>query len=78
MPGEKTGIPALDEDPVLRYLLSGAAATLYQAEEMYLDASLPQVVELLRGPLPDEELSRHPLPLLLLAHGSRAREDSLP
>jgi hypothetical protein len=73
-----TGIPQLDDDPVIRLLLSGAASTLYEAEEMYLDASLPEVVELLRGPLSDEELGRHPLLTMLLAHGSRGREDSLP
>ena len=75
---EKTGIPTVDDDPVIQLLLRGAASSLYEAEEMYLDASLPQVVELLRGSLSDEELSRHPLLLLLLSHGSRGREDSLP
>ncbi len=77
MEGDRRGVPEVDDDPVICFLLSGAATTLHDAEEMYLDASLPQVLELLRGPLSDQELSRHPLLLLLLAHGSRAREDSL-
>jgi hypothetical protein len=75
---EKAGLPELDNDPVIQYLLSGAASSLYEAEEMYLDASLPQLLQLLRGPLTDEELSRHPLVQLMLSHGSRGREDSLP
>jgi hypothetical protein len=78
MQGEQTGILALDDDPVIQLLLSGAATTLYEAEEMYLDASLPEVVELLRSPLSEEELSRHPLLTLMLSHGSRGREDTLP
>jgi hypothetical protein len=78
MQREKTGIPAVDDDPVIQLLLSGAAATLYEAEEMYLDASLPQVIELLRSPLSEEELSEHPLLALMLSHGSRGREDTLP
>ena len=53
------------------------AATLHDAEEMYLDQSLPQLLELLRGPLSDEELGRHPLLTMLRTHGSRGREDSL-
>jgi hypothetical protein len=77
MQGQKPGIAGVDDDPVTPFLLGGAAS-LYEAEEKYLDASLPQVVELLRGPLSDEELSRHPLLLLMLSHGSRGREDSLP
>jgi hypothetical protein len=78
MPEGPTGIAAVDDDPVIRHLLSGAASTLHEAEEMYLDASLPEVLELLRSPLSNEELSRHPLLLMLLRHGSRGREDSLP
>ena len=36
---EESGIPQIDDDPVLRLLLSGAAATLDEAEELYLDAA---------------------------------------
>lgn len=67
----------VEDDPVTRLLLTGAAQTLEEAEEMYLDASIPEVIELLKGPLNDEELSRHPLMTMLLAHGSRGWEDSL-
>lgn len=74
---EKSGIPQLDDDPVLRYLLSGAAATLYEAEELYLDASMPEILRLLESPLSDEELAEHPLMVLLRSHGSRGRDDSL-
>jgi hypothetical protein len=77
MAGNDADNVELDRDPVVRLLLSGAAATLDEAEEMYLDQSLPQVLDLLRGPLSDEELTQHPLLLMLLAHGSRGREDSL-
>jgi hypothetical protein len=74
---EESGIPAIDEDPVLRFLLSGAAATLDEAEECYLDASMPEILRLLESPLSDKELSNHPLMVLLRAHGSRGWEDSV-
>jgi hypothetical protein len=77
MPFEKSGIPQIDEDPVLRLLLVGVAATLDEAEETYLDASMPEIVRLLESPLSDEELAEHPLMVLLRAHGSRGWEDSL-
>jgi hypothetical protein len=74
---EKTGIPEIDNDPVFRYFVTNPAATHHEAEEMYLNDSLPQVLELLAGPLSDEELADHPLLVLLRRHGSRGREDSL-
>ena len=74
---EKSGIPQIDDDPVLRLLFSGAAATLDEAEELYLDASMPEIVCLLGSSLSDEELCRHPLLILLRSHGSRGWEDSL-
>ncbi len=64
-------------DPVAELLLSGAAETVSQAEEMYLNAAIPEVLELLRSPLSNDELSRHPLLNLMLAHGSRGWEDSI-
>jgi hypothetical protein len=66
-----------EDDPVIRLLLGGVASTLHDAEEMYLDGCLPQLLELLQGPLSEEELNRHPLVTLLVSHGSRGREDSL-
>ncbi len=74
---EIDSIPELENDPVIRFLLSGQARTLEEAEEMYLDASLPEVIRLLQSPLSDEELARHPLMVMLRAHGSRSWEDSL-
>jgi hypothetical protein len=44
---------------------------------MYLAESLPEILELLGTPIPDEELARHPLLMLLRVRGSRGREDSL-
>ena len=66
-----------EDDPVIALLLSGEALTLREAEEMYLDRSLPELLELLRRPISDEELGRHPLVQMLVAHGSRGREDTL-
>jgi len=68
-------IPGLTEDPVIRLLLSGEVKTLYEAEEKYLDSAMPELLELLASPLSSQELARHPLIEMLLAHGSRPRED---
>ena len=65
------------DDPVIDLLLSGRAATAAEAEELYLDASIPDVLRLVEGELTDTEFRAHPLIQLLLAHGSRGREDSL-
>ncbi len=70
-------IPGVTDDPVLRLILDGKARTLDEAEEIYLDESLPELLELLRKPIPDEELADHPLMTLLRVRGSRGREDSL-
>jgi hypothetical protein len=64
-------------DPVARLLLSGRAETLRQAEELYLDLCLPEVIRLLEGPLSDEELGRLPLMAMLRSHGSRGWEESI-
>jgi len=70
-------IPGVTDDPVLRLIFDGKARTLDEAEEIYLDESLPELLELLRKPIPDEELADHPLMTLLRVRGSRGREDSL-
>ncbi len=57
-------------------LISGRANTMAEAEQMYLDAHLSDIVALAEQ-LPDEEFRRHELARLLLAHGSRPLEDSL-
>jgi hypothetical protein len=74
---EKTGIPQIDDDPIIWLLWSGQAKTLHEAEEMYLDASLPEVYRLLASNLSDEELARHPLLELMRWRGSRGWEDSI-
>jgi hypothetical protein len=77
MPSSESPLSELDNDPVLHLLLTGRAATVADAEQMYLNASLPEVVRLLQGPLSDEELGRHPLLVMYRRHGSRGWEDSL-
>lgn len=67
----------LTQDPVLRLLLEGQAQSVSEAEEMFLDASIPEVLRLLSSPLSNEELGRHPLLVLFRRHGSRGWEDSL-
>lgn len=74
---EESAIPAIDDDPVLHLLLSGAAATLDEAEELYLDASMPEILRLVGSPLSDEQLCNHPLMILLRSRGSRGWEDSV-
>jgi hypothetical protein len=77
MSSRESPLPELDDDPVLHLLLTGQARTEAEAEEMYLNASLPEVLRLLQGPLSDEELGRHPLLVLFRRRGSRGWEDSL-
>lgn len=77
MPSSGSILPELDTDPVLHLLLTGQARTAAEAEEMYLNASLAEVLRLLEGPLSDEELGRHPLLVMYRRHGSRGWEDSL-
>ena len=77
METENDEVPGVTDDPVLRLILDGKARTLDEAEEIYLDESLPEVLELLRKPIPNEELAEHPLMTLLRVRGSRGREDSL-
>jgi hypothetical protein len=74
---ERTGIATVDEDPVLYLLIRGEAQTLHEAEELYLNRSMPEILRLFESPLSDEELVNHPLLVLLRAHGSRAWEESL-
>ena len=70
-------IPGVTDDPVIQYILRGEADTLLEAEDMYLDAAMPEMIALLESEMSPEELGRHPLFELLLFHGSRAWEDSL-
>jgi hypothetical protein len=68
-------ISGLTNDPVARLILSGKAETLREAEELYLDSCLPEVIRLLEGPLSDEESGRLPLMVMLRSHGSRSWEE---
>lgn len=77
MPPSDSLILGVTDDPVIRLLLSGEARALHEAEEKYLDSAMPEILELIGSPLSNDELARHPLMQLLLAHGSRAREDSI-
>jgi hypothetical protein len=72
----QSGDSKLDDDPVLRILLSGRAKTAEEAEDLYLDESLPEVYRLLARGLPPDELMKHPLMQMLCYRGSRGWEDS--
>ena len=61
MATEDEDLSALMRDAIARLLSSGKAQTLWEAEEMYLDSCLPEVIKLLEGPLSNEELAHHPL-----------------
>jgi len=56
-------------------LLSGAADTVADAEEQLLNESWDAVLELVGGPLTNQELGNHPLFRLFRVRGSRPRED---
>ena len=71
MAAELDPIPGVTDDPVLQLILSGRARTLDEAEELYLDESLPAIMELIGSPLSNEELERHPLMILLRKRGMR-------
>jgi hypothetical protein len=64
------------DDPITELLLRGEARTALEAEEMYLQRCMPEVLRLLASPLSDEELGNHPLMVLFRVHGSRGWEDS--
>ncbi len=49
-------IPGVTDDPVMLLILSGKANSLDEAEEMYLDQSLPQILDLLRQPIANMSL----------------------
>ena len=70
-------VPGVTDDPVLQLILSGRAKSLDEAEELFLDESLPAIMELIGSPLGNEELENHPILALLRSRGMRGREDSL-
>jgi hypothetical protein len=71
---------ALTTDSVNRQidelLLSGRAKMASEAEEMFLDSHLPDIVRL-TVELSDEDFEQHEAVKLLMAHGSRRLEDAL-
>lgn len=77
--------PALCElvadDPIMELLLTGQATTASEAERKFIndhvDLITEQVLKLVASDLSEDELSLHPLTLLLRGHGSRHWEDSL-
>ena len=77
MAGQTEPIPGVTDDPVLQLILCGRATNLDEAEELFLDESLPAILELIGSPLPNEELESSPLLVLLRSRGMRGREDSL-
>jgi hypothetical protein len=62
---------------VTELLLSGRASTAAEAEEIYLNEHLPELVGLIASPISDSEFCLHPLVRLLLSRGSRPSEDTL-
>lgn len=73
-----TGIPfSVKTDPIIDLLLKGEAESVHEAEELYLDRSIDEIIRLAQSPLSEEEFRSHPLIVLLMAHGSRGKEDSL-
>lgn len=77
MTPERDDITRLSSDPVVQLLLAGKAETLREAEDLYLDSCLPEVVRLLQSGLSAEFLVRHPLMRMLRAHGSRGWEEAV-
>lgn len=65
------------DDPVAQLLLSGEASTPSEAERLYLERHLDEILWLVQSPLSEEEFRRHPLIAMLFSHGSRGWEDSL-
>jgi len=64
-------------DPVADLILEGKASTVEEAEELYLNSHLEEVLQLVESELSEDEFRRHPLIALLLSRGSRGWEDSL-
>lgn len=65
------------ETSIVEIILASRAATAAQAEEIFLNEHLAEVLALVASPISEQEFRDHALIRLLFAHGSRAREDSL-
>jgi hypothetical protein len=68
---------SLMDNPAVQLLLEGRADTAEQAERLYLEEHLDEVVELVNSPLSHEEFRQHPPIVALLSRGSRGWEDSI-
>ena len=68
---------SLMDDPVVQLLLSGRASSADEAERLYLEEHLDDVLALVNSNLSDEEFCRHPLIVTLRGRGSRGWEDSV-
>ncbi len=64
-------------DAVSALLLEGRATTAPEAERLYLEEHLDDVLQLVARPISDAEFRQHPLIIILLSHGSRGWEDSV-
>ena len=58
-------------------LLKGRAQTAHEAEEMFLNEHLDDIVQLIAH-LDDRSLEEHEAIKLLMSHGGRRLEDALP
>ena len=75
---EPEAIGAVEKaDPIVEIVLAGEAQSVSEAEEIYLDRHLEEVIRLVESPISDREFREHPLIILLFSHGSRGWEDSL-
>ena len=72
-----SGTGSILDDPIAQLLLNGQASTPSEAERLYLEAHLDEVLRLVQSPLSEDEFRSHPLIILLFSHGSRGWEDSL-
>jgi hypothetical protein len=64
--------------PKWEWTLTDGSLYLDEAEELYLDESLPEFFRLCGSPMSNAELEQHPLTQLLLKRGMKGLEDSLP
>jgi hypothetical protein len=74
----KPALPPLSsaqvQEDIGQRLLCGAAQTMAEAENQFLDAHLPEIARLAMD-LTEEAFRRHEAVRLLLSHGSRPWED---
>jgi hypothetical protein len=79
--GYNTGMNPQDlvdfPDPVDQLLITGAATTVAEAEEIYLNSSYDEALRLCASDISNEELGRHPLMMLYARRGSQPREDDI-